>query len=877
MTSSPDGGRSRFPSLRLAARLARREVVRRPWRTLLVASLVAVPVAAMTAGVVTLRTGERTWADVWRTEQGHADAVVQVADDTEADVVRQALPEGSEAQVHHESWDRVLRAGDGRIARATVTDVAIAEPMAAPIAQVLDGRAPTGPDEVFVTRRVADDLDVGVGDRLDIDLPVPASWTVVGTGERAAWWGQSMIVLGPGTEFAWRDLGDEVETPVRVRVALPDDLTRAEAAELSRLPYGVEWAPGVVPPGPEPVNGEPADVGHPTGPPHVAVGWVGGAVALTVLGIVIAAAFAAGARRQLVVLGQLSANGAMPSTLRRVLLLQGTWTGAVGVLAGFGLGAIALFILIPHVDAFFGRDVAPYTVRPGDLAPIAVIGVVASTLAAAVPAWSNDRLPVLTALAGRRPLRPVPRWLTPTRIAVLAAGLALLGIAALGAQGTAGGSQVWIATGIAGGVAVLFGACAVAPGYVSVLGPIADHTGGSRRLAARSLARQRTRTSAVVSAVGAAGALAVAASALVLADLAGEVPVGPLLAPTDVLLHSSSVDGGQVRVPDDAITAVQTAIGGESEVLTVRHVSAPGGLRGDWWRTGMSAGGLASSDQESAQLVASQLTVVDATLHQAFDPGSAVLDALGTEGVVLLSDGPAGEATVEFRRYDPDGVEVMVGPLEATVIPRPPAAPLGVAGVLVSEDRAAELGLVDASTSVIVRATEPLTAEQRSDVLARFGFGEVHEATDDTVFTSPVMHDPADSPDPFVVESLLTAGALTLSLFVVAANLALAAAETRDERDVLLVVGAAPRAMRRASGYKALLLTALGTLLAVPVGLLPATVIAATIEDLPLVVPWRVIGLLLVAVPLAAATIATGASGLALRLRPVTISTMAHE
>lgn len=84
--------------------------------------------------------------------------------------------------------------------------------------------------------------------------------------------------------------------------------------------------------------------------------------------------------------------------------------------------------------------------------------------------------------------------------------------------------------------------------------------------------------------------------------------------------------------------------------------------------------------------------------------------------------------------------------------------------------------------------------------------------------------------------------------------------------------------MRRTSGRKALLLTVLGAALAVPVGFLPASVFtAASDADLPLVFPWRVVLLVVVAVPAVAATVTTVCSGLALRLRPVRVSTMAFD
>jgi len=95
-----------------------------------------------------------------------------------------------------------------------------------------------------------------------------------------------------------------------------------------------------------------------------------------------------------------------------------------------------------------------------------------------------------------------------------------------------------------------------------------------------------------------------------------------------------------------------------------------------------------------------------------------------------------------------------------------------------------------------------------------------------------------------------------LALLVVAIGLALAAAESCDERDVLAVLGAPPRTLRRTNGGKAFLLTLLGGAVAVPVGLLPVAVVTRVARDgFPVVVPWRTIGLVVVAVLLLAAAV----------------------
>jgi hypothetical protein len=87
-----------------------------------------------------------------------------------------------------------------------------------------------------------------------------------------------------------------------------------------------------------------------------------------------------------------------------------------------------------------------------------------------------------------------------------------------------------------------------------------------------------------------------------------------------------------------------------------------------------------------------------------------------------------------------------------------------------------------------------------------------------------------------------------------------------------------PRTLRRTSAGKAFLLTLLGGAVAVPVGLLPVAVITRLASDgLPVVVPWRTIALLVVAVPLVAAAAASTATRLAGRYRPLRISTATFD
>jgi hypothetical protein len=133
------------------------------------------------------------------------------------------------------------------------------------------------------------------------------------------------------------------------------------------------------------------------------------------------------------------------------------------------------------------------------------------------------------------------------------------------------------------------------------------------------------------------------------------------------------------------------------------------------------------------------------------------------------------------------------------------------------------------------------------------------------------------------VELILSGIALVFSLFVVGVSLALAAAESKDERDILTIAGAPPAALARSAGARAWLLAAIGGALAVPVGFLPVVVFSYASHDqlvderFPLVFPGRTVLMLLVAVPAIVCAVSFASSATAQRLRPVRVSTATFE
>lgn len=152
--------------------------------------------------------------------------------------------------------------------------------------------------------------------------------------------------------------------------------------------------------------------------------------------------------------------------------------------------------------------------------------------------------------------------------------------------------------------------------------------------------------------------------------------------------------------------------------------------------------------------------------------------------------------------------------------------------LLLTDEGAAALGFSDGAGDVVVRTPEDLTKAQRNliadlalDIEDEPLADRAESPGDSTATMTSISVSYVDSrPPALLLDGILSGVALLLTLFVVAMALGLAASESRDQRDILTVVGAAPTTLRRTSARKAAILTALGAVLAVPVGVLPVFV-----------------------------------------------------
>ena len=130
-----------------------------------------------------------------------------------------------------------------------------------------------------------------------------------------------------------------------------------------------------------------------------------------------------------------------------------------------------------------------------------------------------------------------------------------------------------------------------------------------------------------------------------------------------------------------------------------------------------------------------------------------------------------------------------------------------------------------------------------------------------------------------LIQLAVAVASLILVLAVVAIGLSLAAAESRDERDVLLAVGASPRTLRRVAATKAWVLTLGAAMVAVPVGYVTMFVITRSIGDRDITAPFpfAVAGALIVVIPALAWLVTLATSSVAQRFRPVTATTITPD
>ena len=804
---------------RAAFRVALAELRGRRGRTALTIALVALPAAAT---VLTATAARSLIADPTERRSpllGAAEeALVATAGDSRAlDEAARLLPGGTRtALVRRSSAALVLR--DGLVERVAAAS-GVLDPLGG--VRIERGRAPRADDEVAVTRDVLGAAGVRVGERLRLSDP-PASLVVTGIATRDVAVPGRALVVTPGlvSRLAARPF-------TVLLVDLPQD------GALPRLPRGVSS-----------VGSSDADTS--VGSDDVAARAAGlvGAAGIAVGALVAASALAVSARRHVQQLGLLAAVGATTNQLRGVMTATGALVGVGGGVIGAVTGLVGSVGGVAVVDRFSDRPIDGLDLRVGDPVQAFVVAAVAATAAAWIPAFAACRVPPLAALAGRRPVPRIARhW------PALGALLAVAGVGIIAAVLALPYARDLTGFVVFGWMLATAGTALATPAVVASLGPLARVGRGASRLALRSVVRARATSAAVAAAVMVVTALGLGTAAALQASEAGDRArprsLGPDQAAVSVFAPGS--DGTSER-PEAARVREATAARAAAAIDAVASAEV---------RRLVTTGTPPSAFVVAAGASRFQAALLDTRgLLGALQAPPAARQALDDVGVVaFVSPGsPEGRSSARVLALGPEG---RIGKARVEVVRLASHRAELVGTAVVARAVADRFGLVSTVEHVLLRAAGDIKADTRRRL------AEVAAPT----LTAPIGADVY----PFVrveepvrrwgaARAAVAAGVALLSLLVVAIALALSAAEERGERAVLHAVGSGRTTARWVAGVKASALSAIGAVLAVPVGVAAGTLIGSRIAlrrplgestRLADAVPWSTVVFVVVIAPIA--------------------------
>ena len=538
--------------------------------------------------------------------------------------------------------------------------------------------------------------------------------------------------------------------------------------------------------------------------------------------------------------------------LRRYLALQGTWSGALGVVVGVATG----LAIVPLLDGVIAND-GRIAIGSIDVVIIALTALVTATAAAIVPTRDLARTSVLAALGGRRPVAKVRPRQVRIGAVLVAGGLTALWLAvtsARNANDTGDGLGAAVVLAGFGGLAVLAGMCCVCPVVVDLVARVGSRRRGATRLATRGLGRHRARSAALVAAIAAIGAAAMAAGATAEEEFATQTRSGRQTADLDLVSISTAQVGpdGEVRLADP----------------TTRCLSRPW-IRSRRWSA--SRRGTSRIRSWCPSTTARSMTMMVADV--------GLLDLIGLTGQqrAALADVDAAEVAPVGMPMADRRPDANLGSLETISICSPRTT--SARGASSRRQAVERLGLDPVPGEVFGQLQHDIDRDQYDRLTSLNVFTNESayfvDVSQGEVMTNVSVGYP-ERDDSTLARAIILLGMLLLTTVVVGVGMALWAAEGKDERDALVSIGAAPSVLARVVGIKAWLLAFVGGLIAVPLGYgtLRLAIAAAGNET---TFPWFVAVGVVVVVPLVIGVIATLGSAVAQRVRPVRMSTLTTD
>ncbi len=920
---------------RAALRIARRDAARAKGRSALVLAMIALPVLGVAGVDVIARSAQLEPAEKAARAMGTAPAAVTMS--SRGATVLQ-LPDGSEntvrtsaegqartpeqqrsadtdpAQLLTELLPGAVLVPDGMYTGTSATtaegrmmvmaeEADLTDPVWRGKLNVVEGTAPTRPDQIAATRGFLKRAGLRIGDRTAFRGLEAKPYTITAVAEDPARLDQVMLYGRPGAVIQPLAQADPDGADSGPRngdswlVKLPGG-ARIDWAGVKRLnDYGFTVVSRDVLLHPPARAEVPYYAQQDQYPSYVnksvlAVAALVPGMALLEIVLLAGPAFAVGARRSRRQLGLLAAGGGDRSHVRAVVLAGGAVLGAGGAVLGLvgGVGLVA--VLREQLEGYGGQRFGHFDVQPLDLLGVALVGLVTGLLAAVVPAVQASRQDVVEALTGRGGSKPANRIVAVLGAVMVAGGTGLALLCAV--------TNTAPVPGLLGGSVIAeLGMLLCTPLLIGLFGRLGRHLPLSPRLALRDSVRNRGRTAPAVAAVMAAVAGAVAVGIYHASDVERQrqdyqptLPAGAV-----ALFEGGRSDGDASRFAAlrDAAEKDLGTLGERADVLS------PTAVPGDC-RTGYKCGFVqalktpdkrcpaqdATTDEQRRQAMADPrcagardrptdltsmfgdvvigdgtllrnlLDVHDPAAEQALAAGKALVfrpDHVADGKVALRAEEQPTQAQIDANDYRGKTRDLAVDAVEVH-------SPLPFATVVLSRQAAQRAGLGIRSEGTLWKpaaAPSDGRVQKATDHLSRL---------DDTV---RLEVEQGFQPQRDVITIGLTAFAALVALGAAGIATGLAAADSQQDLATLAAVGASGGIRRRLSGFQCGVIAAMGAVLGLLCGTVPAVALRllearnATVwingmpaghEKAVIAVPWLDLGGLLVGLPLVAVLLA---------------------
>lgn len=855
--------------------------------------MIGLPVLGLTTADVLARTAQLSPAEQLTRELGAADASLShsgspveqdpsghnftgvatpgggPAEEPSEREILAALPPG--ARLLADAGDSVQVVTADGLAIAQLRGLDYADPAAQGLVRQLSGRAPRTTAEVALTRRLAGNLGLRVGDAMRTRRP-DRTFAVVGiVADRYELRDDRAYAL-PGA-VAGRD-ERPAQRPGRYLVDAPAEVTWADVQRLNALGFTVRSRSVVLhpPPRSEVPFYRHAGASTSVGTEVVAAGVLAVGMALLEVVLLAGPAFAVGARRRRHDLALVAATGGDGRDVRNVVLGGGVVLGTVAAVAGVTLGIGLAGILRPVLERLSGTAMGHFDVRPLELAGVAVLGVATALAAALLPARAAARQDVVAALAGRRGV-----VVNRKRVPIVGLSVAIMGaVVAIWGAGSHG-----VALILAGAALGEVGLIMCTPTVLAWAGRLGRRLPLCPRLALRDAARNRASAAPAVAAVMAAVAGSVAIGVFT-ASLSkhDELSYHPSLPHGDVYapLNNTSAEEPSAEIasalrrtlPARQVLVVQGSAEGPDTVgVSVEPREArrcPADLLADLteadYRSYRNDPRCVRQPRYAGAAFSASVLVDDGTALPAVTgtPAGAAVAALHSGKAVVFDDYLVDDGQTVVRIVDPSAGGTGNAHAVPAVVQRDGFAP---ASIVLPPALASRLGISAAPVGVLADNLRPPTAKQEQaarGAVALLGGGSY-------LYVERGYQNRYD-----IGLLALVIGAAIITLGAAAIATALSNEDGRADLSTLAAVGASPRVRRMLSMSRSGVIAGLGTVLGVLAGFVPAvglvlaqrrvdgfasaTTLPSGIAPRPLVVPWGTLAITAFVVPLIAVAVA---------------------